>query len=169
MVPIAADDDFESLESKMAVAGASLLVRDLPLIESGELKPVAQDHGAATYTRIIKKEDGLIDWTNQEATAICNRARAYSVWPGLYTYWPHRGQTLRLAVRRAAVTQKPSGLAAGTVFRDIDGVPAVAAADGAVRLETVQLEGKPAMAGQQFLNGYADLVGSTLSLSYQNS
>lgn len=169
IVPIEDGDDFTSLETKMAEAGAALLERDLPRLAAGDLTGVAQDHAAATFTKIIKKEDGLIDWTARPAVEIRNLARAYAVWPGVFTYWNRRSQYLRLFVRQAGLTQKPSGLEAGTVFRDTDGVPAVAAADGAVRLEVIQLEGKPAMPGRQFLNGYADLVGSRLSLSHQNS
>lgn len=169
-VAIEANDDFTSLESKMAEAGAGLLLRDLPRIASGELKPIAQDHAAATYTRIIKKEDGLIDWRLMTAQAVHNRARAYAAWPGIYAYWHRRGQALRLVIRETAVTQKPAGLAAGAVFRDTDGTPAVACAEGAVRLVTLQPEGKPAMPGKAFLNGYSDLVGSELSsVASQNS
>jgi methionyl-tRNA formyltransferase len=169
-VPIEPGDDFNALEAKMAVAGAELLVSDLPRIAGGELQPKAQAHEAATYTRIIKKEDGLIDWKASTAEAVHNRARAYSAWPGIYAYWHRRGQALRLVIRETAITKKTAGLAAGAVFRDVDGTPAVACVDGAVRLVSLQPEGKPAMPGKAFLNGYSDLVGSELSsFSSQNS
>src|SRR5690606_21449495 len=56
------DDTTGSLSARLARIGAELLVETLPRLAAGEIQPRQQDESRATYTRIIKKEDGWIDW-----------------------------------------------------------------------------------------------------------
>ncbi len=55
-------DTYESLSQRMAKLGAELLIKTIPDYISGKIKPIKQDHSKATYTKIIKKEDGKINW-----------------------------------------------------------------------------------------------------------
>ena len=50
-----------------------------------------QDEAEATYAPVLKKEDGLIDWS-RPARDIYNRLRGFAPWPGAYTLF--RGQQL---------------------------------------------------------------------------
>lgn len=74
-------------ESKMDLAeqlqklGAELLVEILPAIAEGSLKPRQQPHpDRATYTRLLEKNDGIIDW-QKPAEQLEREIRAYLSWP----------------------------------------------------------------------------------------
>lgn len=84
-IPIAPDETAGSLSAKLADLGGRLVVDTLRGLKDGTLKPSPQDHAQATMAPLLKKEDGLIDWT-LTAAAIANRIRGMSPWPGAYTY-----------------------------------------------------------------------------------
>ena len=84
-VPLAADETGGSLFDKLAAAGAKLLVETLPKLEKGEVTPEKQPEISTTeYARMIKKEDGKIDWT-KSAVEIERQIRAMSPWPSAFT------------------------------------------------------------------------------------
>ena len=71
-VPLAADETGGSLFDKLAAAGAKLLVETLPKLEKGEVTPEKQPEISTTeYARMIKKEDGKIDWTKSAVEIEC--------------------------------------------------------------------------------------------------
>ena len=79
-------DTHDSLMTKLANVGAELLIDILPSYLDGSLKPKHQDHTKATYTEMIKKEDGYIDLENPPDSEKLNRMiRAYHPWPGVWT------------------------------------------------------------------------------------
>jgi methionyl-tRNA formyltransferase len=54
---------------------------------------VPQDHDQATYAPKLRKEDGIIDWS-QRAEALSQRIRGVTPWPGAVT--THEGKPLRI-------------------------------------------------------------------------
>ncbi len=154
---IAPQDTTESLSGKLALLGADLLSETLPGWLKGEIEPQPQDESRATYSPMISKRDGLLDWT-QPALRLWRQVRAYHPWPGAYTYC--QGKRLKILSasplldwageeRPGAVLSLPSGLA-------------VATAEGALLLEEVQLEGRRCMSGPAFACGRKDLLASRL-------
>ena len=83
-VKIDPDDNAATLHDKLAGVGGTLLLRTISGIASGTLQPTPQPSEGVTYASKIKKEDGLVDWT-QPAWRIRNRLRAFTPWPGLFT------------------------------------------------------------------------------------
>ena len=83
---IANSDTYESLSKKLAKFGAELLVKTMSDYISGKIKPIEQEHEKATYTKIIKKEDGKIDWI-KSAIEIERMTRGYYPWPSTWTTW----------------------------------------------------------------------------------
>ena len=79
--PVGPEDDFVSLEPRLARLGADLLVR--ALAEKPEPQP--QDDGLATFCRRIEREDARIDW-GQPAETIWRQVRAYRGWPQAFTF-----------------------------------------------------------------------------------
>ncbi len=71
----------QELEEKLAQLGAELLINTLPKYLAGEIKPQEQDHAKATFTKLLTKEDGHIDW-NKSAEYIERMVRAFDPWPG---------------------------------------------------------------------------------------
>ena len=86
-------DTYESLSQKLAVSGTELLIKTIPDYISGKIKPIPQDHSKATYTKIIKKEDGKIDWA-KSAEEIERMTRAFYPWPTAWTTW--NGKILKI-------------------------------------------------------------------------
>ncbi len=155
--PIRPDDTRQSLTERLAELGADLLVEVLPQWVAGEIEPEPQDHAAATYASMLKKEDGEIDWT-QPAGRIARMTRAYDPWPGAYTYLDGK---LFKVLEAEAIDIETGDSQPGQVIETERG-PAVVAGDGAVLLKEVQLAGKRAMHIDAFLHGQQDFVGSVL-------
>lgn len=142
---IGAEETSPELAARLAPAGADLLVETLHGLAAGTVVPEPQDPAQATHAPIIKKEDGLIDWT-WSACDILNRMRAFVPWPGTYTYF--RGQRFHIWKARAAGPGLPGVLrAAGR--RALVGC---GAGEG-IELIEVQLEGRRRMPAEAFLNG----------------
>lgn len=141
---IGPDENAIELGRRLAEIGAGLLVETLPKL--AEIAPQRQDGSQATYAPLLKKEDGLIDWT-RPAAEIHNRIRGLQPWPGAYTTL--RGHTLHIWKARPAgqITDLP----AGTVI----GVKPLSVACGSLALELleVQLEGRKRLAASEFANG----------------
>jgi methionyl-tRNA formyltransferase len=125
--------------------GADLLVKTLNGLLAGSIIPAKQDSAAATYAPILKKEDGLIDWS-QYAQAIHNRVRGLQPWPGAYTRF--RGQTLHIwKSRPRQAPDAPPGRFA------ILKPPIVSCGAGLLELVEVQLEGRKRISAADFANG----------------
>lgn len=84
-VAIEPNDTAGSLSAKLAEAGGRLLIETLVQLEKGTLKPRPQDHSRATMAPLLKKEDGLLDWS-LPAAELASRVRGLSPWPGAHTY-----------------------------------------------------------------------------------
>jgi methionyl-tRNA formyltransferase len=84
-VPIEPDDTAGSLSHKLSRVGGRLLIETIAGLKDGRVVPRPQDHSQATLAPLLKKEDGLIDWS-LPAAAIANRIRGLSPWPGAYTF-----------------------------------------------------------------------------------
>src|SRR4029077_3936170 len=83
-IPITPDDTTGSLSERLAELGGRLLVETIARLKAGTLVPRPQDASRATMAPLLKKEDGVIDWA-LPATALANRVRGLSPWPGAYT------------------------------------------------------------------------------------
>jgi methionyl-tRNA formyltransferase len=161
-IPIAENDTTGSLTAKLADLGAQALLEALPLWVAGALQPQPQNEQEASYTHMLRKEDGAIDW-QRAATRLAREVRAYSPWPGSYTTW--RGKLLKILEARALATSEAQDVPRGTVMlRRESGQPSlqVATGEGALALDRLQLEGKKAMSADEFLRGYATIVGDIL-------
>jgi methionyl-tRNA formyltransferase len=86
-IPIHPEDDSVTLHDRLARLGAELLVQTIPDYAAGKIQPVPQPAEGASYAPKIKKEDGHIDW-HRPAQIILNRLRAFTPWPGAFTFLP---------------------------------------------------------------------------------
>ena len=145
-------DTAETLSERLADVGGRALVEALALLARGGIVPVRQDAARATRARPLEKEDGRVDWT-RGATAIANRLRAFTPWPGAFT--PHAGKLVKLQEARPA---SPAGLPAGSAPGFAVVVPGkgllVACGGGtALLVAELQPEGRAAVAAADFANG----------------
>ncbi|MBI2038219.1 MAG: methionyl-tRNA formyltransferase [Candidatus Magasanikbacteria bacterium] len=145
-VTIGADDTFTTLSHKMAAAGSTLLLNTLPEYMEGEIIPQVQDHSLATFTKLIHKDDGRIDFS-QTADQIYNLYRAYTPWPGIWCMWADKRLKL-LKIARAERTLEP-----GTVLIEHRNI-FIGCGQHAIKVLELQLEGKIVMSAGVFANGY---------------
>ena len=96
---IAPDDTAETLAPRLASIGADLMVETLRGLQAGTIHPRPQDNSQASLAPILKKEDGLVDFS-RTASEIFNRIRGFQPWPGAYTKF--RGKTLQIIKARPA-------------------------------------------------------------------
>jgi methionyl-tRNA formyltransferase len=152
--PVRPDDDTGSLEARLAIAGADLLVSVLDRLEAGTVEARPQDGSQASYAGKVTPGDARIDW-NQPGASIVNSVRAFSPRPGAWTTLEGR----RLKVWRARAAGEPAGGAPGSFGGGPGGSLVVATGDGAVALEEVQPEGGRRMSGADFLRGRRGAAG----------
>lgn len=126
-----------SLEDKTAEIGIPLLITTIEkwLAETGTL--VVQNHSQATYSRLLKKDSGRIDWS-KSAREIERMIRALEPWPGTWTEW----QCKRIKILKAHLNEQD-----------------------ALIIDELQPEGKKVMSAATFRNGYCSGVPKERSLA----
>ncbi len=83
-LPIASDDTAETIAPRLAAIGAELTVETMRGLHAGSIHPRPQDHTQSTLAPILKKTNGLADFS-LSATEIFNHIRGFQPWPGVYT------------------------------------------------------------------------------------
>jgi methionyl-tRNA formyltransferase len=147
-VEIGDDDTAQSLHDTLAQVGAKLIIKAMDRLNRGTLRPIPQDHREATYAPLLKKEDGLIDWS-KDARDIFNRIRGFSPWPGAFTHL--RG--LRLKIVSAKIITGEGRERAGRVVQAGPEGVMVATGKGYLLIKEVQLEGRKRMSAGEFIIG----------------
>jgi methionyl-tRNA formyltransferase len=159
-IPIAPNETGQTLHDKLAALGGELLIETLRDYLDGKITPQPQDDSAHTYAPLLKKEDGLINWTDS-ALNIARQVRAYYPYPVAYTTW--QGQLLKILPAAApdSVTVQTGTAAAGEVIAYGDSI-AIGTGNGLYVPQQVQLAGKAVQAARDFLNGHRAIVGARL-------
>jgi len=121
---------YKKLENELANLGGKLLIETIPKWLNNEIKPREQNHNQATYTKLITKKDGEINWT-EKPEVIERKIRALNPWPSTYTF--HKGR--RIIITKARLNKQDS--------------PADKA--GELKILRIKPEGKNEMNFQEFL------------------
>ncbi len=187
--PIAPDDNAQTLHDRLAVLGAELLVQAIPRYVTGELSPHPQPADGVTYARKLTKDDGRLDWS-LPAHILQNRLRAFTPWPGTFTFLPAQPKPLLLKVWRAELARSSTfqcrdlGVELPSRAGDSDAATedsklecratpgqvlsadksgiVIACREGALRLLEVQKEGSRRMTAAEFLAGHPLTTSVTL-------
>ena len=143
------EDTAVTLAPRLAQAGAELMVVTLAGLSNGTITATPQDNAKATLAPILKREDGLIDFS-RTATDAWNRLRGFQPWPGAFTQFRGKMLHIHAAVPAAEVAVVPPahfalendclllGFAHGTALQVLE----------------LQPEGKKRMSARDFVNGY---------------
>lgn len=145
-VPLAADARAGALTDALFISGAPLLADALADFAAGRLQPMPQDDSAATFTRLLTRADGEIDWA-LPAVQIERMTRAYDPWPGAYTTW--QGQLVKIIAARPLAG---NGAAPGRLVDTSTG-PAVVTGNGLLELLVVQPAGKRQLTAADWRRG----------------
>lgn len=150
------------LSRRLAELGADLLLETIPGWIDGSITPAPQDDSQATYSKILKKEDGHIDWS-RSAEAIERMTRAFSPWPGAYAFWKKNGDQVRLVIEAAeapAISGQNRSMAGTAV--ELSGGFGVATGKGVLLVKRIKPAGGKSMAAEDFLRGRPEIIGSVL-------
>lgn len=147
-VPLGGRESTPELEGRLAALAAEAVPPLLERWADGDLPAVPQDETRATLIRPFRRTDGWLDW-RRSAEEIDRRVRALQPWPGAWTTLDGRRLHVRAAHPVAGVDDVPIGaLLPGAQ-------PRVACGQGALALDEVQPEGRPAMPGAAWRRGLA--------------
>lgn len=157
-------ENADLLLEKAATIGAKQLVEIVNQIADSGCVPegIVQDHSLATYSSQLCKEDGLLNW-QLSAKELDAKIRAFSSWPGTYTY----AKGTMLKIHQATLCQSSSenseqnkpGLVIGTDKKI--GI-LVQTGSGIIALQKLQWQAKKTVTWNDFLNGSRDFLGTCL-------
>ena len=161
--PISPDDTAGSLFMKLAELGGTVLKKALAQLRANKLTPIKQDDSLATHAPLLKKEDGLVDWSRSAEQISC-LIRGLDPWPTTYTTLS--GKRFRLFTPQVVdlTDYQDKGDAPGTVCRaDHNGLVAKTG-KGSLLIREVQPEGSKRMTVAAFLRGHPIKPGTRLGL-----
>jgi methionyl-tRNA formyltransferase len=154
-IPITPDDTAETLSTRLAAIGADLMIETLRGLQDGKIHAQPQQNSRATLAPILKKEDGLIDFS-RSAHEIFNRLRGFQPWPGAYTRF--RAKHLQLLKVGPGNENLPQ---AELQVRN-DRLVVGCGHSTSLELIELQLEGKKRTSAQDFMHGYRPKPGEKL-------
>ena len=148
-----------SLTEKLALLSAELLMQTLPLWVDNRLTPQPQVDEEATYSKLITKEIGEIDW-HLSSVELWHRVRAFQPWPGCYTRW--QGKLIRI-IESFPLLEKEGepGLVVAIKQPDHTAI-GVQTGRGVLQILKVQLEGKRVISIEEFVRGQRGFIGAIL-------
>jgi len=160
---ISREDTAGSLAVRMAELGGEALGKALDLLRADTLRPVKQEDDQACSAPLLKKEDGVVDWSHS-AAAISNRVRGLDPWPTAFTTLSDK----RLRLFSPEVADKTLCLcqdsisAPGTICRaDRNGL-LITTGDGCLLIKELQVEGSRRMSVDAYLSGRSIQSGTLL-------
>jgi methionyl-tRNA formyltransferase len=163
--PIRDDDTAGSLHDALAELGAATLMEALEGVAAGTLEAAPQNEALATHAGRIDKGDGLLDWS-RPAEVLERQVRAFNPWPVAFTFLPRPsagGDGERLRIWSARALPGDGGVPPGTVIASGPAGIDVATGRGALRILTLQAEGKRIMTSGDYLNARALGAGTLLA------
>lgn len=151
--PIEFDDTTQTVHDRLATLGAALMRDTLEKFERGETTETPQPEEGVTYAHKITAAEARIDWTRSAREIDC-MIRGLSPAPG--AWFEHDGVRVKVLLSRP-------GPGAGAPGEVLDDNLLIACGEGAVRLITVQREGRGPLAADTFLRGQPVPTGARLA------
>ncbi len=158
-IRIGPDDDSVVLMDRLSEIGADLVVETISRFAS--LKPQPQDNSEASLAPLMRKEDGVIDWS-LSSKKIRDRIRGFQPFPTSHTTFRNLRLTLWKAEARsvAAITVKER---LGTIIEAAGDSLVIECGSGTtLNILELQLEGKRRVGARDFINGLRPMVGDRL-------
>ena len=160
-VPIHPTDTAGDLAARLAPLGGRLLAETIAGLKNGTLRPIPQDHAQATLAPLLKKEDGLLHWTDT-AVALANRIRGLTPWPGAYTY---HGEERWHIWRALAAPVGCAEAAPGTILEVTKEGLRIATGNGSLLIQEIQPASGKRLSVIQYLAGHHVAAGALLTPS----
>lgn len=134
------------LYRQLAELGSETLLQNLDGFLKGALQATPQDEEQATYSKLLRKSDGEIDW-QRSATEIERQVRAFLNWPGSHT----TVNGTRVAIEAAGIIEKTGTPGQPDIVEDS---LIIYAGENALLIDKIKPDGKNVMQGVDFARGY---------------
>lgn len=156
---IGKDETAGELFDRLALLGAKCIVDAVEMLKNGNAVWTKQDESLATHVKMIKKEDGLIDWSTSNEQ-IFNFVRGMNPWPCAFTYFGDK----MIKVWKVSICDKEYVGENGQVLvADVKNGLIINCGKGAICVEELQSAGGKRMSAKAFLLGNKIPVGSVLT------
>ena len=140
------------LHDKLSEMGAETLRKTLEQLEAGTLTRTPQNHNEATYSPMVSRETGKIDWT-RSSLEIHNLVRGTNPFPVSYSF-DEEGERIKIWSTLLTNIKKPSSKEAGDVIEaSADGIY-VATGDGVIKIIEIQGPSGKRMKAGDYVNGH---------------
>jgi methionyl-tRNA formyltransferase len=136
----------QALANRLSAIGSDMVLEYLPKIIDGSFKPSAQDDQAATYDRLITKDDSRLEW-DKPAARLEREVRAYAGWPRSRTTIGFT-DVIITGTHASQGAGKPGNLQLG------DKQLGIYCGEGVLTIDSLIPAGKKEMAAAAFLAGY---------------
>ncbi len=159
-------ESFRELYAVLQATARDLVIKTLPLLQEQKITPIAQNEEETAYAKILKREEGRLNWS-QSAEELERQIRAFHVWPESFTVWQKIASDLvKLKITKASVWTADGSSQKKYPYGQVILTPEkhllVQTGNGFLVLERLTPEGKNEMSGEEFVNGYPSIIGSTL-------
>jgi len=159
-------DTAKSLEKKLSLLGADLLIEAIKMIKEGTVKYKAQNELEASYAPRIRKEEGMIDWADP-CLQIHNKVRGLNPYPGAFSFCEIRGKNTKIKIWETELTEEKLMGKKERHPGEIAYIPKnkgflVRGGDGLLLIKKVQLPSRNSISGYDFIKGYQIKEGAIL-------
>lgn len=160
----------KTLYKKLADLGNRLLLGTIFHLGKGLVKARPQNEEKATYSKVLRREDGKINW-KKTAEEIERQIRAFELWPESFTLWQSTRKLLKIKILKARILESKGGIAypVGKTLTVPQNQICVQCGKGFLPgkgdflvIERLQLEGKKEMTSEEFLRGHLNFIGTIL-------
>jgi len=145
---IAPEEDYFSLHDRLVEIGSELLIETLNDIEKGKAILTPQDDSKASFVKLIKKEDGLLDFS-KNVESLVNKVRAFIENPVAYFFIGGE----RIRVFKAKVANFGIQASVGSLIPNKKHF-LIQASDGVFEILKCQAQGGKILEASSFLNGF---------------
>ena len=151
-INLSKDDNYESVNKKLSILGAKMIVESLKLIEQNKSKFVEQDENLASYAQKIDKSESEINW-NEKAKKIIAKINAFYPSPG--SWFKHNGSRVKITkAQERRLEGKP-----GEILKENF---TIACQENSIEILELQKEGKKKMKTSEYLKGNKLEIGSNV-------
>ena len=154
-------DDGITLSEKLSSLAADTVCKVLDMVEKGNFKRIKQNENEATYAKILKKEDGKINFDDTTIN-VYNKIRGLLPWPVAYCKLDNKN----LKIYKSDFFNELYDYKNITPGKIIDIIKnkgiLVKTKDGNILLTEVQIEGGKRLPAYDFAIGYRNIKSKTL-------
>lgn len=147
-IELKGNETAEVLHEKLAKLGTSILVSSLKDYIEEKIQPKKQDNSKASYVKLIKKDDGKINW-QESANIIERKIRAYYPWPGSFSFLEDKSM---IKIHQVKFSDNKDNLRPGELIIKNKEI-LIGAGQGNLLILKLQLAGQKIMSALDFING----------------